>query len=54
MRDTTFLFDFDDPIGGAEALLHILRDGLAVERERAAALREGRVGPPDWGVPPAV
>jgi hypothetical protein len=54
LRDTTFLFDFDDPIGGAETLLHVLRDGLAVRREREAAIREGRVGPPDWGVPPAV
>jgi hypothetical protein len=54
LRDTTFLFDFVDPIGGAEALLHVLREGLIVERERQSALLEGRVDPPNLGVPPAV
>ena len=53
-RATEMKFDLADHLCDAEELLYVLRDGLAVARDREQALEEGRVGPPDWGVPPAI
>lgn len=53
LRNTDVRFETDH-VGDAVALLHVLRDGLTVRDEREQALLEGRVGPPDWGIPPAV
>ena len=54
LRDTDVRFDLTDHMSDAESLLHLLRDGLSARDERERALLEGRIGPPDWGIPPAV
>ena len=38
----------------ALSLLYVLRDGVAARDEQHRALKEGRSGPPNWGIPPAV
>ena len=48
-RDTTTRFDAIDTFGGAEVLLHVLRDGLEAETARRNRLKSGQYLPEDFG-----
>jgi hypothetical protein len=54
LRSTGFKFELTDHMSDAMSLLYVLRDGIAARNEQQRALEEGRIGPPDWGIPPAV
>ncbi len=48
LRNTETKFEYSDPIGGAEALLYVLRDGVRARDANEKGLRDGTISIEEW------
>lgn len=48
LKNTEMIFEFSDPIGGADALLRVVRDGVRTRDATEKALRDGTLSIVQW------